>query len=87
MTNQALQPMFHFDTQTFVIVAVFLMLANGAVLGFMHGELPPDIQASAADWRIGTLLMAGGSLLIAAQNFMAPGFVLPSANGCIFAGL
>ena len=79
--------MLNLDSQTVVIVAVALMLANGAVLGFLHAELTPDIQPSAADWRIGTLLMAGGCTLFAMQQFMPPGFVLPAANGAIFAGL
>ncbi len=72
------------DPRTALIVATLMMLLNGGVLGLMHRGMSRDVQPSAADWRIGTLLAAGGSVLLAAQDGYAPGFILPIGNGCLF---
>ncbi|MEO8384076.1 MAG: GGDEF domain-containing protein [Betaproteobacteria bacterium] len=72
------------DPRTALIVATLMMLLNGGVLGLMQRGMSPDVQPSAADWRIGTLLAAGGSLLLAAQEGYSPGFILPMGNGCLF---
>lgn len=75
------------DPRIAIVIVLGLMLLNGAVLGLMHRSLSKDVRPSAADWRIGTLLGAGGSLMLAMQDWFAPGFVLPLGNGCIFAAL
>ena len=75
------------DPRTLLIVGTLLMLLVGGLLGLMHRRLSPDVQPSARDWRIGTLLIAGGSLLLAFQGGLPPGFMLPVANGTVLLGL
>jgi diguanylate cyclase (GGDEF)-like protein len=75
------------DPTTALTIATLMMLLNGGVLGLMHKSLSPDVQPSAADWRIGTLLLAGGSLLLAFQNALPAGFILPLGNACALLGL
>lgn len=72
------------DPRTALVIATLMMLLNGGVLGLMHGGLSRDVQPSAADWRIGTLLAAGGSLLLAAQEGYPAAFILPAGNACLF---
>lgn len=75
------------DPATALIVATILVLLNGAVLGFIHGELPPDLQPAAFDWRVGTLLLAGGQVLLAAQRVSEGPALLIAGNGLLFVGL
>lgn len=70
----------------FIIAALFMLL-NGGVLGLMHKSLSRDVQPSAIDWRIGTLLLSGGWILLAVQDMLPAGFILPLANGLLFCGL
>ena len=70
----------------FVFATLFSML-NGAVLGFIHPALTSDLQPSAADWRIGTLLVAGGATLFIGQAATNTDWVIPIANGTATAGL
>ena len=72
------------DPRSALIIATLMMLLNGGVLGLMHRGMSRDVQPSAADWRVGTLLAAGGSILLAAQEGYPPGFILPIGNGCLF---
>lgn len=58
------------DTRTGLVIATLMTLLNGGVLGMMHKSLSPDVQPSASDWRIGTLLFAGGSILLAFQDLV-----------------
>ena len=67
--------------------AILFSLLNGAVLGFIHGALTPELQPSSADWRIGTLLMAGGGALFVGQAATNSDFVVPIANACWLFGL
>lgn len=69
------------------IIGALMMLANGGVLGLVHRDLLPALRPSAVSWRIGTLLIAGGCLVILTQRELPPGFVLPVANGLIMLGL
>lgn len=75
------------DPVTALTIATLMMLLNGGVLGLMHRSLSPDVQPSAADWRIGTLLLAGGSVLLAFQKALPAGFILPTGNACALLGL
>ena len=75
------------DPVTAFAIATFMMLLNGGVLGLVHGDLPASLQPSAKSWRIGTLLIAGGCVLLAVQAWLPPGFVLPLANGLLMLGL
>ncbi len=75
------------DATTIFVFAALLMLLNGGVLGLIHTTLSPAVQPSAADWRIGTLLAAGGSLLLAFQTPSSAGFLLPIGNGCLTAAI
>jgi diguanylate cyclase (GGDEF)-like protein len=70
----------------FIFVTIFALL-NGAVLGFMHGELTADVQPSAADWRIATLLVAGCSVLFVAQSAAQSVAMAPISNGFALVGL
>lgn len=75
------------DPRTAILIATLMMLLNGGVLGFMHRELAEDVRSSAMNWRIGTLLQASACVLLAIQNFLPPGLVLPLANACLLFGL
>jgi diguanylate cyclase (GGDEF)-like protein len=75
------------DPRTTLIFATLLILLLGGMLGLMHRRLTPDIQPSAKDWRIGTLLTAGGSVLLAFQQGLPAGFILPVANAFALGGL
>jgi len=75
------------DPRTLLFAAALFMLLNGGVLGLMHRSLSPDVRPSAVDWRIGTLLIAGGILLLSVQDGLPPAFIHPVANGTVIAGL
>ncbi len=74
------------DPRTALIIATLMMLLNGGILGLMHHSLSDDVKPSAVDWRIGTLLAAGGSLLLAVQE-SSPALLQTVGNGCLFAGV
>jgi diguanylate cyclase (GGDEF)-like protein len=75
------------DPRTTLIIATLMMLLNGGVLGLMHRDLSRDVQPSAFSWRVSTLLLAGGCILLAVQDRLPAGFILPVANGCLFLGI
>jgi len=56
------------DYATSLVFAIFRTLLNSALLGLMHSALPPAMQASAASWRIGSLLVAAGLVLWCVAN-------------------
>jgi diguanylate cyclase (GGDEF)-like protein len=68
------------DPATTIILVTFMMLLNGGLLGLMHSDLPESLRPSAASWRIGTLLVAAGSILLAVQRSFPAGFILPLGN-------
>ena len=70
----------------FFLSAVMIML-NGAVLGLMHRDLPQSLQPSAFSWRVGTLLQAGGCVLLAVQRSLPTEWVLPLAHAMLLLGL
>jgi diguanylate cyclase (GGDEF)-like protein len=78
---------FSLDPRTAILIATLMMLLNGGVLGLMHKELAEDVRPSAFNWRVGTLLQAGACVLLAVQNLLPLGFVLPLANGFLLLGL
>jgi diguanylate cyclase (GGDEF)-like protein len=75
------------DPLTVYIMVAMMMLLNGGVLGLIHGDLPQDLRSSAVSWRIGTLLQAGGAILLAVQAQLPAGFILPLANGMLLLGM
>lgn len=75
------------DPRTVLVVATLMILLNGGVLGLMHRSLAPDVQPSAASWRIATLMLAATCVLQAVQASLPPRFVLPLANGFLLLGL
>lgn len=75
------------DPVTCLVIATLMSLLNGGILGLMHRDLPESLRPSAVDWRISTLLIAGGSILLAVQQFGPLGFILPVANGMLMFGL
>jgi diguanylate cyclase (GGDEF)-like protein len=74
------------DPQTAYLIATMMMLANGGVLGLMRRDLPKGLRPAAASWRIGTLLIAGASVLFTVQNDLPPAFILPIINGLALLG-
>jgi diguanylate cyclase (GGDEF)-like protein len=74
------------ETITAFTIATAFALLNGAVLGFIHPALSDDLKPTASDWRIGTLLIAGGSLLLAANGVARIDFLVPTANGFLLLG-
>lgn len=72
-------------TAAFVIVTVMTLL-NGAILGLVGGDLPRPMHPSARDWRVSSLLIAGGCIFLAVQAYAPPAFILPVANGIIMLG-
>lgn len=81
------QRLVRMDPRTTFVIATLMMLLNGGVLGLMHRDLPSQVQPSAFSWRVGTLLLAGGCILLAVQDQLPLGFILPVANGCLFLGI
>lgn len=75
------------DPLTVFVIATLMMLLNGGVLGLIHRDLPTELQASAISWRVGTLLQAGGCILLAVQAHLPAGFILPLANGLLMLGI
>ncbi len=54
------------------------------MLGFIHPTLTQDLKPTASDWRIGTLLVAAGCALFAANGISNALWLLPIANGLVF---
>ncbi|MBK9656552.1 MAG: GGDEF domain-containing protein [Rhodanobacteraceae bacterium] len=75
------------DAFTALLVAVLMMLLNGGVLGLMHRDMPATLQPAAVSWRVGTLMQAMGCVLLALQNWMPLGLVLPLANALLMLGV
>jgi diguanylate cyclase (GGDEF)-like protein len=75
------------DPTTAFIVATTFTLLNGAVLGFIHSALSDDLKPSSADWRIGTLLVAAGGVLFAANGVAQMDELVPLANGTLLFGV
>lgn len=74
------------DPRTAFILTTAFALLNGGILGLMHRGLSREIRPSAADWRIGTLIAAGGVLLLAVQTPETAWLLLPVGNTCVFMG-
>jgi diguanylate cyclase (GGDEF)-like protein len=74
------------DPRTVLLFATLMMLLNGGMLWLMHKSLSRDVRPSAMDWRIGTLLAGGGSVLLALQVLLPAAFTVPVANGVLFLG-
>lgn len=75
------------DTATLVAMATLILLLNGGVLGLVHRGLTLDVQPAAVDWRIGTLLIAGASILFGTVDKLPAGFIFPVANLCVLSGI
>lgn len=74
------------DPASIWLFGTLMILLNGGVLGLLHRTLAPEVRPAAVSWRVGTLLFAGGSILLVVQAEYPPWFILPIANACIFAG-
>lgn len=74
------------DPRTALLMASLMSLLNGGVLGLMHHSLTREVRRSAVDWRIGTLLFAGGGILMALRDQFVESFILPIAYGLGFVG-
>jgi diguanylate cyclase (GGDEF)-like protein len=76
-----------FDPATIFVLSTLYMLLSGAILGFMHKVLPEQLLAPAVDWRIGTLLIAGGGVLFASRGIRVVESVILLANACLLWGI
>jgi diguanylate cyclase (GGDEF)-like protein len=74
------------DPASIWLFGTLMILLNGGVLGLLHRTLAPEVRPAALSWRIGTLLFAGGAILLVVQAEYPPAFILPVANACIFSG-
>ncbi len=74
------------DPASIWLFGTLMILLNGGVLGLLHRTLAPEVRPAAVSWRVGTLLFAGGAILLVVQAQYPPAFILPVANACIFAG-
>lgn len=74
------------DPRTAFALSTAFAILNGGILGLMHRGLSTAMRPAAADWRIGTLLVAGGTILLSVQNPSSAWLVLPSGNTCLFLG-
>lgn len=74
------------DSATALLMASFMSLLNGGVLGVMHASLLPELRPAAVDWRIGTLLFAGAGILLGLYGHEDLAFVLVVAYAMAFAG-
>jgi signal transduction histidine kinase/DNA-binding response OmpR family regulator len=74
------------DPRTAFILATAFAMLNGGILGLMHRGRSTEIRPAAIDWRIGTLLAAGGTILLAAQSPDSAWLVLPLGNASLFFG-
>ncbi len=75
------------DPRTVLVVDTIMVLLNGGMLGVLHRGLSPEMQPAAKDWRIGTLLVAAGIVLLAVQDLVPHWLVLPWGNGWAVLGL
>jgi diguanylate cyclase (GGDEF)-like protein len=75
------------ETRTVFIISIIMMLLNGGMLGILHRGLSSELQPAAKDWRIGTLLIAGGSILVAIQDVAPIWLVLPWGNAWFALGV
>ncbi|MBL8937041.1 MAG: GGDEF domain-containing protein [Archangium sp.] len=75
------------DPVTAFLFATVLMMLNGAVLGVMHRDLAPALRSPAFGWRVGTLLIAIGCLVLALQKWLPSWLALTIGNGLLLAGL
>jgi diguanylate cyclase (GGDEF)-like protein len=73
------------DPQALFLLSILIMLLNGGVLGLMHESLAADVRAAAVDWRVGTLVLAGGMALLAAQGLGSMALLLPAGNAMLCA--
>jgi diguanylate cyclase (GGDEF)-like protein len=74
------------DPKTVYLIAALMMLANGGVLGLMHGDLPHSLRPSAVSWRVSTLVHACGCLLFLVHDLAPRGLILPLGNGLFVLG-
>lgn len=72
------------DPLTALVVSTLMMLANGAVLGLMQGDLPRSMRPAVVSWLVGTLVLAAGSM-----SFALPptALAVTLANGLTLVGL
>ncbi len=75
------------DTLTAFLISAAMIMLNGAVLGMMHRDLPAALLPSALSWRVGTLLQAGGCVLLGVQRALPAEIVLPLAHAMLMLGI
>ena len=75
------------DPLTGFVFAILMMLLNGVVLGALRREFPRALQAAGDQWRIGTLLIAGGMIVFIAQMVHDPTGTRAVANGLLTLGV
>ncbi|MGQ3675515.1 GGDEF domain-containing protein [Xanthobacter sp. TB0139] len=75
------------DPRTLFAAVTFLILANGAVLSVIYGDLSGRLRAAVRDWQIGTVMLAIGCASYITSGYMPRTLMLMSANGFMMFGL
>lgn len=75
------------DPQILFAAVTFSILANGAVLTVIYGDLSGRLRAAARDWQIGTVMLAVGCASFILSGYTPRTLMLMAANGAIMFGL
>jgi diguanylate cyclase (GGDEF)-like protein len=74
------------DPKTLFFSTMFMMLANGGILGLIRSDLPASLRPSASSWWVGTMMLALGTVLFALPWVVESPWGLTLANGLIMCG-
>lgn len=75
------------DSETILVVSTMMMLANGAVLGMMHRDLPLSLRPAAVLWQAGVVLIALGCVAFASLPYAPSQYTTTVSNGLVLLGL
>ncbi len=65
---------------------MFMMLANGGILGLIRSDLPASLRPSGSSWWVGTMMLALGTVLFAIPWVAGAAWGLIVANGLLMCG-
>lgn len=74
------------DPKTIFFCTMFMMLANGCILGLIRSDLPASLRPSASSWWLGTMMLALGTVLFALPGAVDSAWMLTLANGLLMCG-
>lgn len=75
------------DAKTIFATASLMVLANGAILAVIYGDLPTGLRCAARHWCLGTLLIAAGCIAFAFGGALPRVAMLVLANAAFAFGL